>query len=107
MAASRMSGATDVFFADDEKTFEDLQTRIAETIELLEGFTSEQFEGKEEKELIMESKAGDFRFTGQSYLSEFAIPNFHFHLTTAYCLLRQQGVPLTAFDYLRGVMVKA
>lgn len=53
------------------------------------------------------AKVGNFRFeSGQTYLSEYAIPNFHFHLTTAYCILRHLGVPLGAFDYLGGVFHK-
>jgi uncharacterized protein len=54
--------------------------------------------------LMKTGKQGDFKFeSGQVYLSEYAIPNFHFHLTTAYCILRHLGVPLGAFDYLGGV----
>lgn len=105
--ATRLSGSADVFFADDEKTFADLQARIAATIELLQSVAPETFEGKEDQALLVEKKAyGAFSFTGQSYVSEFAIPNFHFHLSTAYCLLRHQGVALDAMDYLRGVLVK-
>lgn len=54
----------------------------------------------------MESKMGNFRFTGQRYVSEYVIPNFHFHLTSAYCIMRTQGVPLGAFDYLKDVFEK-
>ncbi len=56
----------------------------------------------------METKLGNFRFeSGWIYLSEYAIPNFHFHLTSAYCILRHLGVPIGAFDYLGGVFHKA
>ncbi|CAN8100011.1 unnamed protein product [Discula destructiva] len=105
--ASRVGGAEDVFFADDEKTFDDLQGRIAKTIQLLSGIKPEALDGKEEQKIVMESKMGDFAFTGQSYISEFAIPNFHFHLSTAYCILRNRGVPLGALDYLKDVFEKA
>lgn len=50
---------------------------------------------------------GNFKFTGQRYVSEFAIPNFHFHLSSAYCILRHQGVPLGALDYMKDVFEKA
>ena len=57
--------------------------------------------------VIMETKMGNFRFeSGQTYLSEYAIPNFHFHLTTAYCILRHLGVPIGAFDYLGDIFHK-
>lgn len=103
---SRIGGKEDVFFEDNEKTFDELQGRIAKTIELLESVDPPSFDGKEDQEIIMESKMGNFRFTGQRYVSEFAIPNFHFHLTTAYCILRQQGAPIGAMDYLKGVLEK-
>lgn len=48
----------------------------------------------------MDTRMGKFKFTGQSYVSDFALPNFHFHMTTAYCILRHLGVNLSAFDYL-------
>lgn len=73
---------------------------------MLESVDPGAFDGKEEEEVIMETRMGNFRFTGQSYVSEFAIPNFHFHLTTAYCILRTLGVELGAMDYLGGVLHK-
>lgn len=56
----------------------------------------------------METKSmGTFRFeTGQTYVSEYAMPNFHFHLTTAYCILRHRGVPVGALDYMKDVFHK-
>ncbi|KAJ4386141.1 hypothetical protein N0V93_009034 [Gnomoniopsis smithogilvyi] len=104
--ASRVGGAEDVFFEDEEKTFDELTERITKTIEVLKKVDPKGFEGKEDEEVLMESKMGTFRFTGQRYVSEFAIPNFHFHLSTAYCILRHQGVPLSAFDYMKGVFEK-
>lgn len=88
--------------ADDEKTFEQLQARIARTIELLGTVDAAKLDGKSDKEILMETRSmGSFKFsTGQVYVSECAIPNFHFHFSTAYCILRVQGVPLAAFDYL-------
>lgn len=57
--------------------------------------------GREDDEILMETKSmGTFRFTGYSYVVQYACPNFHFHLGSAYCILRHLGVPLTAFDYL-------
>lgn len=101
-----MAGNEDVFFDDKEETFEELQGRITRTIEILDAVKPEQLNGKEEQEVIMETKMGNFRFTGQGYVSEYCIPNFHFHLTTAYCILRHKGVPLSAFDYLKDVFEK-
>jgi hypothetical protein len=91
---------------DDETTFDQLQERISQTIKILEEVDPKGFEGKENQEIIMEIKIGNFRFTGQRYVSEFAIPNFHFHLTSAYCILRHLGVPIGALDYLKDVFEK-
>jgi uncharacterized protein len=97
-------------FEDDETTFAELQDRIKATISLLSSISLSSLDlAKMASEpIIMETgKMGNFRFeSGQIYLSEFAIPNFHFHLTTAYCILRHLGVPLGAFDYLGGVFHK-
>lgn len=104
--ASRVSGTESVFFEDNEKTFDELQERIAKTVQLLQKVDAKSFDGKEDKEVIMEKTAGNFRFTGQRYVSEYALPNFHFHLATAYCILRHLGVPLGALDYLKDVFEK-
>jgi hypothetical protein len=104
--AQRVGGLPAVVFEDNETTFEQLQDRIAKTIKLLEEVDPKAFEGKEQAEVIMANRMGDFKFTGQSYVSEFAIPNFHFHLSTAYCILRSLGVPLGALDYLNGMFTK-
>ncbi|KAM0345742.1 hypothetical protein ACHAPU_006095 [Fusarium lateritium] len=104
--ASRLGASNIPVFEDDEETFEQLQARITKTIEILESVDPESVNGKENEEILMETKVGNFRFTGQRYISEYAIPNFHFHLTSAYCIMRTQGVPLGAFDYLKDVFEK-
>ncbi|KAF5599460.1 helix-turn-helix domain-containing protein [Fusarium pseudoanthophilum] len=104
--ASRLGAQNIPTFEDDEQTFDQLQARITRTIEVLEGVDPDVINGKENEEIIMESKMGNFRFTGQRYVSEYVIPNFHFHLTSAYCIMRTQGVPLGAFDYLKDVFEK-
>ncbi|KAF7551155.1 hypothetical protein G7Z17_g5223 [Cylindrodendrum hubeiense] len=101
-------GAPDMpVFADDEQTFEELQSRIKRTIEMMESVDPEIINSKVNEEFIMETKMGNFQFkTGQQYISDYIIPNFHFHLTSAYCILRTQGVPIGALDYLHDVFVK-
>ena len=95
---------------DNEATFAELQTRITTTINLLSSFTPSSLDLAKiaAEPVIMETNSmGSFRFeSGQAYLSEYAIPNFHFHLTTAYCILRHLGVPIGAFDYMRDVFHK-
>ncbi|KAI5465335.1 hypothetical protein BGZ63DRAFT_450256 [Mariannaea sp. PMI_226] len=94
-------------FEDNEATFDELEARIQQTIELLQKTEPEDVNSRADKEVIMETKMGNFRFeTGQTYISEYIIPNFHFHLTSAYCILRTQGVPVGALDYLKDVFHK-
>jgi hypothetical protein len=94
-------------FEDNEKTVEDLQIRISKTIALLESADKATIDSYLDKEIIMSTRMGDFVFkSGQAYVSEYVLANFHFHLSTAYCLLRAQGVPLGALDYMKDVFVK-
>ncbi|KAH8681852.1 hypothetical protein BX600DRAFT_447400 [Xylariales sp. PMI_506] len=105
--ADRVGGFEHVNVADDEETFAQLHARIEKTIAYLDGVAPEALDGKVDSPVLMETKMGNFQFaSGQAYLSEFAIPNFHFHLTSAYCILRTQGVPIGAFDYLKDVFHK-
>ncbi|OBT43234.1 hypothetical protein VE00_06414 [Pseudogymnoascus sp. WSF 3629] len=104
----RAFGIENIVLEDNEATFPELRARIAKTIEILQSVDATKIDAKAASEpIIMESKMGDFKFeSGQAYLSEYVIPNFHFHLTTAYCILRHLGVPLGAMDYLSGVFHK-
>lgn len=93
-------------FADDERTLDELQARIARTVAILRAADPAGFEGKEGAEVVVATPMGSFGFSGQRYVSEYALPLFHFHLSTAYCILRHLGVPLGALDYLAGVLEK-
>ena len=99
-AAARISGGEGVSMPDDETTFEQLQTRIQKTIDYLKTVSEDSINGKEDAEVVVQSQRGEYKFTGESYLLTFAIPNFYFHVTTAYALLRHKGVPLGKLDYL-------
>ncbi|CAM1505111.1 Fc.00g107480.m01.CDS01 [Cosmosporella sp. VM-42] len=105
-AVQRFGAPNIPIFDDNETTFDELESRIQRTIEVLEGVDPSVMNGKENEDIIMETKMGNFKFTGQRYISEYIIPNFHFHLTSAYCIMRTQGVPLGAFDYLKDVFEK-
>lgn len=108
--AVRVGGMEDVFLEDKESTFEELQSRISRTIEMLSTLEPHCMDDKEDKEILMKSGMGNFKFTGYDYVIKYAIPNFHFHLGTAYCLLRHLGVPVSAMDYLdvqKDLFVKA
>jgi hypothetical protein len=98
----RLAGVETPSYADTETTFEDLQARIAKTIDFLNSVKAEQIDGGEDREVVLKFPNATFEFTGQSYLAEFVLPNFYFHLTTAYAILRKNGVKLTKANYLRG-----
>jgi hypothetical protein len=98
--AARLAGIEPPSFADNEKSLADLQARIAKTIDFLNSVKREQFEGSEARIITFKGGTHTFNFTGQSYLFEFVLPNFYFHVTTAYAILRHQGISLGKLDYL-------
>jgi hypothetical protein len=73
--------------ADTETTFEDLQARIQKTIEVLQAVEPTSMDGKEESPVVLKTGSGEFTFTGTNYLLNFALPNFFFHVVTAYDIL--------------------
>ncbi|KFY90229.1 hypothetical protein V498_06086 [Pseudogymnoascus sp. VKM F-4517 (FW-2822)] len=98
--AVRMGKVAPVAMADEEKTFPELQERIAKTIAVLESVDPKSFEGIESKEVILSVPSGDQKFTGLSYVNTFAVPNFYFHMCMVYAILRKEGVPVGKLDYL-------
>lgn len=96
---ARLSGTTAPVFADDEKTIAELIQRIDKTYEYVQGFSDEKFHGYENRKISFPWKPG-FEMMGHDYLISHAIPNFYFHLATAYAILRSNGVPLGKGDYL-------
>lgn len=93
---------------DDETTFEELQTRIQKTIDFLKTVPEDGMDGKEEEEIVLNVKVATLEFTtAKSYVLDFVLPNFYFHLTTAYDILRHNGVPVGKLDYIGSVKMKA
>lgn len=101
--AARLAGIEVPSYADTETTFPELQERIAKTVTFLESIASEQIDGSEERAITLKIRSHEIHFIGQGYLLAFAMPNFYFHLTTAYDILRHNGVELGKMDYLGGV----
>ena len=87
---------------DNESSFAELQSRIAATVKLLKEAKEADFEGKQASEVVFPTAKGDQKFTGISYLLSFAVPNFYFHYTTAYAILRNFGIDVGKRDYLRN-----
>ncbi|MGY2735124.1 DUF1993 domain-containing protein [Sphingomonas sp. UYP23] len=101
--AVRLGGVENVVMADEEKSFADLHARIAKTIEFLKTVPRDAIDGKEAAAVSLQTPRQTFDFTGLGFVQTFVLPNFYFHMTTAYGLLRMKGVPLGKLDYLGGI----
>ena len=99
-SAARLSDGEAPSFADEETTLDELQQRIAKTIAYLETIRPETVDGSESREIGMFSGERRKVFRGDDYLLTFALPNFFFHVTTAYDILRHQGVEVGKRDFL-------
>ena len=101
-AGARLAGIAVPSYPDEEKSFEDLQGRIAKTIDFLAGLKKEQFDGAENRDIHIKAGPRELDFTGAAFLETWAKPNFFFHLTTAYAILRHNGIELGKPDFLAG-----
>lgn len=99
-AAARLAGIEVPKFEDTEETFADLQARIAKTIAFVESVSASQIDGSEGREIAFTIGGHDVKFTGMQYLLGFALPNFYFHVTTAYNILRHNGVEIGKRDFV-------
>jgi len=99
-AAARLAGVEVPSWEDHETTFAQLRERCEKTDTYLATFRAEQIDGSEEREVVLKMRDGQMTFIGRQYLLTFAIPNFYFHITTAYALLRQCGVEIGKRDFL-------
>jgi len=97
---ARLAGLEPPKFDDNETTLAQLQERIAQTVAFLDTIKPEQIDGSEAKEIKFSIKEWNFEFVGQQYLLTWVIPNFYFHVTTAYNILRHNGVEIGKSDFL-------
>ncbi len=97
---ARLAGIEAPSYPDTETSFSELHARLAKTISFIGGVTPAQIDGSEDRSITLKFPRGEMNFTGQSFLLSFTLPNVFFHVTTAYALLRQAGVPLGKLDYL-------
>lgn len=98
--AARLAGAEAPGMPDTETTFPELKERLAKTIAYLETVKPQAIDGGEDRTIELKFPNGAMTFTGRDYLLLFSMPNLFFHVTTAYDVLRNQGVPLGKMDYL-------
>ena len=99
-AVARLAGVENPRHEDTEKTLSDLKARIAKTVQFVEGFTPAQIDGSEEREIVLKLGKTEVKWRGMQYLLGFALPNFYFHVVTAYDILRHNGVELGKRDYI-------
>ncbi|QPF91101.1 DUF1993 domain-containing protein [Bradyrhizobium commune] len=101
--AARLAQVEIPSFPDEDKTVADLKNRLARTIAFLESVPTEKFTGAEDRTVTQKLAGKDMTFPAKQYLFGFLIPNFYFHVTTAYAILRHNGVEIGKIDFLRGI----
>jgi hypothetical protein len=99
-AAARLAGEAPPKFDDVEVGFDQLKERIARTIALMDSVGPERIDGSEERQIELKGPTRTLSFSGLDFLANFALPNFFFHVTTAYAILRHNGVPIAKEDFL-------
>lgn len=99
-AAALLSGVANPVFEDSETTLPELKARVEKTIAFLQTVTAAEIDGTENREVVVKVGGKDTAFTGMQFLLARAIPNFYFHVTTAYDLLRHCGLEIGKRDYL-------
>jgi hypothetical protein len=99
-AVARLAGVEVPVHEDTEQTLEELKARIAKTIAFINAVKPSQVDGSEDKEVVLKFRTGEVRMKGMQYLLGHAQPNFYFHVTTAYNILRHNGVEVGKKDYI-------
>jgi len=100
---ARLAGVEAPKWDDNEATLADLRARVQKTIDYVKSFSAAQIDGSEGREITIPMRSGEpLKFDGEAYLKHYATPNFYFHSTTAYALLRHAGVEIGKGDFLGG-----
>lgn len=99
-AVARLAGAEIPQHPDVEQTIGELKARIAKTVDFIKTFKPAQIDGTEEKEIVLRIQGNDVKFKGMQYLLGFAVPNFYFHVVTAYDILRHNGIEIGKRDFI-------
>jgi hypothetical protein len=100
---ARLAGAEVPKYADDEKTIAELKARIAKTLRFVEGFSPKDIDGSEGRDITLTVGGQEMHFKGEPYLVHFALPNFYFHATAAYAILRRCGVEIGKRDFIGAI----
>ena len=99
-AVARLAGAEIPKHEDVEQTLAELKARIAKTVDFVNTFRPAQIDGTEDKEIVLKIQGSEVKFKGMQYLLGFAVPNFYFHVVTAYDMLRHNGVEIGKRDFI-------
>jgi hypothetical protein len=99
---ARLAGLEPPKYDDTETTIDQLKARVAKTVDFIKEFKPSQIDGSEDRDIAIVLGGQTRNFKGENYLVGFALPNFFFHLTTAYAILRHNGVELGKGDYMRA-----
>jgi hypothetical protein len=102
-STARLAGIEPPRFEDTEKTLDELKARIARTVEWLGSVRPEQLAGAESRHIVVPLRTRTLEMDGLPFLQKWTLPNFYFHVTTAYALLRHVGVEVGKQDFLGGV----
>ena len=102
-AVARLAGVEIPKHEDTEQTIPELKARIAKTLDFIGSVPAARIDGADEREVVMKMRGQDQKFNGLAYLMGHAIPNFYFHVTTAYNILRANGVDVGKRDYIGEV----
>ena len=100
-ACARLAGVEPPKYADSERTIDELKARIAKTTDFIKEFKPSQIDGSEERDVSLMLGGQPQKFKGENYLIGLVLPNFFFHVTTAYAILRHNGVELGKQDFMR------
>lgn len=103
LSGERLSGMPSPKMPDTEATLDELRARIDATLAYLGTLRPDHIDDNEETAIQLHFGKWSVGFTGREYLLQFALPNFHFHVVTAYAILRHRGVPLGKLDYLGAI----
>lgn len=97
---ARLAGVEAPAYEDNEKTIAELKARIAKTVAYVQGFSAAQIDGSEDKAIVVKRGDKETHYKGMQFLLGHAVPNFYFHVTTTYNILRHNGVEIGKRDYL-------
>ena len=99
-AVARLAGVEIPKHEDTEQTLAELKARIAKTIDFIDSVKAGQIDGSEDRPIVLKIRGQEVKYTGMQYLLGFAHPNFYFHVTTAYDILRHNGVEVGKRDFI-------